>query len=212
MQTLDVVNEMLGTMGQAPLNTLDDPHRYRGACLSTLNKLNRSIQAKGWWFNREVLKLEPSATTSLIYTEEGVGRMIYVPGDTINVRYPSQNGMRPVRNIVQRGRRLYDLDGGSYFFTEAVTCEIVRLIDFQELPETAAQYIADSAVLQFQSKYDGDTAKGRELQGRLTGPTGSFAAINVEETRNRRVNFITSNERLMRLKLLTQRGRNFTRR
>lgn len=201
MQTLDVVNEMLGTMGEAPLNTLDDPHRFRGACTSTLNKLSRSTQAKGWWFNREVLELAPSALSS----------EIYVPGDTINVRYPRQNLMAPVRNIVQRGRRLYDLDGGSYVFTSAVTLEIIRLVPFQELPETAAQFIADQAVLQFQSKYDGDSSKTRELAGRLSGPLGSMVAMNIEETRNRRGNMILANERLQRIKAVTRGARALTR-
>jgi hypothetical protein len=201
MQTLDVVNEMLGTMGETPLNTLEDPHTFRGACLSTLTNMNRQIQSKGWWFNRETLELAPSALDSTIY----------LPGDFINVRVPRLPTGRATRNVVQRGRRLYDLDEGRYEFDKAVTVEVVRLIPFQEMPETAAQYVAAMAVLQFQSKYDGDTAKSREIRGRLEGPMGLFAAINTEETRNRQVNLIESNPRLLRLKFITKAARRLLR-
>jgi hypothetical protein len=201
MQTLDVVNEMLGTMGEAPLNTLEDPHAFRGACLSTLSNLSRQIQAKGWWFNREKLVLAPSALDSTIY----------LPGDFISVRVPRNAYGQATRNVVQRGRRLYDTEAGTFAFTSSVTVDVVRLIPFQDLPEVAAQYIASKAVLQFQSKYDGDTAKSRELKSRIEGPDGTFAAINIEETRDQQVNLIESNVRLQRLKAITKSARRLLR-
>lgn len=200
MQSLDVVNEMLGTMGEAPLNSLSDAHAFRGACLSTLNNLNNQIQAKGWWFNRELLALAPSALDS----------SIYLPGDAINVRVPRLTTGRSTRNYVKRGRRLYNLDTGTYEFTDTVDVEVIRLVPFQELPETAAQYIAAKAVLQFQSKYDGDTAKTRELRERIESRDGAYAAINAEETRSRQVNLIESNSRLQRLKRVTRAARALT--
>lgn len=190
MQTLDVINEMLGTMGEAPINTLEDPHTFRGACLSTLTRVSRRIQAKGWWFNMETLTLPPSALDSTIY----------LPGDYISVRCPT-------RDVIQRGRRLYDLSVGSYAFTAAVDVTVIRLVNFQDLPETAAAHIAATAVVEFQSEYDGDTTKTRALKERITGPDGTFAAINIEHTRDRKANLIQSNVGLMRLKFLTQRTR-----
>ena len=202
MKTLDVVNEMLGTMGETPLNTLDDPHAFRGACLSTLARVNREVQAKGWWFNSELLTLSPSALDS----------SIYLPGDCLGVRVPRKATGASTRNYVKRGRRLYDTgsngDAGTYVFTADVTVDIFRLIPFEDdLDEVAANYIASQAVLQFQSKYDGDTAKGRELEKRISGPTGTFAAFQRAETQNQQVNMIESNVALQRLKRITRGAR-----
>lgn len=198
MEVLDVVNECLGTMGESPLNSLEDPHDFNGPAQNLLGKLNRSVQAKGWWFNRERIKLAPSALDG----------GIYLPGDFIAVRVPRDpHTGRSHRSITQRGRRLYDVDGGTYTFTEPLEVDLIRLVPFEDLPEQAASHIAATTVLQFQSLYDGDTAKGRELQGRITGTDGTFIALKSEEIRNAQPNLLESNYRLQRLKLTTRSAR-----
>lgn len=201
MRTLDVVNEMLGTMGEAPLNTLEDPHTFRGACLSTLNKLSQNVQARGWWFNRETLEIQPSALDG----------SVYLPGDFISVRVPRDYG-RSTAAFVQRGRRLYDTVNGTFVFTRPVTVTLIRMIPFEDLPELAAQHIAALAVLQYQSKYDGDTAKTREVRDRVENPvTGTLFMLGSEEIRNSQSNFIDSNAKLQRLKNVTNGARRFIR-
>jgi len=203
MQTLTVVNEMLGTMGETPLNTLEDPHTYRGACLSTLDRVNREVQAKGWVFNREFLTLQPGALNG----------HIYLPGDFIAVRVQRKRSGAATRTIVQRGRRLYDTGSygseGTYVFTESVDVELVRLVPFEDLPESPAAHIAAVSVVEFQSKYDGDVAKTRELVARISGPMGTLAALQSEETRATQVNMIESNPRLMRLRRIIGAARRY---
>lgn len=201
MQTLDVVNTMLGTMGEKPLNSLNDPHSYRGACLSTLSRINKQVQAKGYWFNREYLTLQPSALNG----------HIYLPGDFINVEVP-RSPTRDTTQIVQRGRRLYNTEGGVYTFDHAVDVILIRLVPFEDLPEAAAQHIAAMAVYQFQTEYDGDTAKGRQLEDRISNPTtGTLGAFNTENIRNERTNFLRSNYKLQRLKAITNGARRWIR-
>ena len=191
MLQLTVINSMLGTMGEAPLNAIDDPHPYRGACVSILSTVNREFQARGWWFNREQLTLQPGALDSAIY----------LPGDTINVR--TEN-----RNYVQRYRRLYNLDGGTYTFTEAQDVILIRLVPFEECPELFAAYVAAEAVIRFQKRYDGDSQKTRELGHELAD---ARIAAQGEETRQVRANLIESNPRLTYIKSRVQmvRGRRF---
>lgn len=194
MLRLSVVNEMLGTMGESPLNSLDDPHTFLGAALNMLDKNDATIQARGWWFNTEDITLPPSALDSAIY----------LPGDTISVNvYPTLGGAS-TSNIVQRGRRLYNTNGGTYVFASPVRVSLKRRVDFEDMPETAAQYIASLALLQFQSLYDGDTAKSRELSSRVNGPAGTFQAIQREHTRESQANLLRSNPRLQRLKSITR--------
>lgn len=192
MQTLDVINEMLGTQGFRPLASLTEPHAFRGAAQSTLTRVNRAIQAKGWWFNREPLTLQPSAVDSAIY----------LPGDTINVRHK-------LAKYVQRGGRLYNTELGDYIFDASVDVILIRLIPFEDLPELAAAHISATAVLEYQMKYDGDTAKGRQLQDRIDNGNGkgTLADLQSEEIRSSRVNLINSNARLQQLKYVTRAGR-----
>lgn len=199
MKTLDVLNECLGTMGERPLNSIVDPHSFRGAVLATLDRLSRQVQAAGWWFNREPISLAPSALDS----------GIYLPGDTLEVRvYREAFTNKPTRQVVLRGNRLYDLDKGSYTFTEPVDVEIVRLIPFEQLPEIAAAHIGTMALWAYQTSYDGDQAKSREIKDRIyNASTGTLQAINSIETRQRQVNMIESNVRLQRIKSITRRAR-----
>lgn len=198
MLILDVVNEMLGTMGEAPLNSLNDSHTYLGAAQAKLAKMNSAVQSRGWWFNTEDLTLAPSALDS----------SIYLPGDYISVTVPRDRTTgASTRNIVTRGRRLYDVTGGTYVFASPVRVYLKRLVPFEELPELAAQHIAAKAVLQFQSEYDGDTAKSRELRDRVEGAEGTRLLLEREQTRNSQANMLESNVRLQRLKSLTRNAR-----
>jgi hypothetical protein len=191
MQTLTVVNQMLGTMGEAPLASLEDSHAFRGACISTLEAESTRIQAKGWWFNMETVTLTPQ-----------VNGRISIPNDAIAVRTPT-------RSTAQRGRYLYDLDNGTFVFENALNdCTLIRAVTFEDLPESAAAYIAACAVLRFQTKYDGDTAKTRQLQAE---EQTALVDINTDHIRNRRSNFINSNAKLMRLKSLTNGARRYIR-
>lgn len=191
MLILTVINSCLGTMGEAPLNAIDDPHPYRAACVSILNTVNREFQARGWWFNRERLTLQPSALDS----------SIYLPGDTIGVR--TEN-----RDYVQRYRRLYNTDGGTYVFDTEQDVELVRLVPFEETPELYAAYAAAETIQRFQKRYDGDSQKSRELREELKE---ARIAANAEETRQVKANLIESNVRLTYIKQSTRalRGRRF---
>lgn len=190
MQILTVVNDMLGTLGETPLNTLTDAHTYRGACLSTLDKVNKSIQADGWWFNRE----------NLTITVNPLDFKLYLPGDTMNVRCINDP------SIVQRGNLLYDTFNGTNLFDADYSIDVllIRLIPFEQLPEIAAARIADEAILRFQRAYDGDASRTREL---ADAATKSRLSLNAEETRQLRANLIDSNEKLQYIKSFTRNAR-----
>ncbi len=190
MQVLTVLNNMLGLLGETPLASLEEPHAFKGAGLSLLDQENRIIQARGWWFNTESITLTPMLN----------GR-ISLSGDTINVRTDD-------RNVVQRGRYLYDVDNGTDLFTEPVCVLLIRLVPFEATPESAAAYIAACASRRFQLLYDGDSLKARDLADQ-EARTSAWA--KVEDTRNKKANLIHSNPGLMRLKYLTNQARRFIR-
>jgi hypothetical protein len=178
---------MLGTMGEKPLNSLTDSHAMLSAALGKLDESNRAVQADGWWFNMEELTLTPNVLDSAIY----------LPNDCLAVR-------TPIHNVVKRGNRLYNLTGGTYDFTEDIDVELIRAVEFEDVPDIAATYISKRAILAFQSDYDADTTKMRLLSEEIRT---ALIGINTAHTRNRRVNFIKSNVRLARLKRITSQAR-----
>lgn len=190
MQTLAVINLMLGTMGELPLNSLEDSHALLPAMQGALDDANRRIQADGWWFNMEDLVLTPNPSDS----------SIYLPNDCLSVRTPAYN-------LVKRGNRIYNLTGGTYVFTQAnLKVELIREVVFEDLPEIAASYISAVAILKFQTDYDGDTAKARQLQMEVQS---THIDINTAHTRNRKSNLLITNTRLQNLKQITRGARRY---
>jgi hypothetical protein len=171
---LDVINDMLASLGEVPLNSLDEDHPLVAAGKTQLDISSAREQAKGWWFNKEIITLQPDVTTN----------EILVPGDCLSV-----DPLDPNRHLIQRGRRLYDPSMGSYKFNSgtSIQCRLVRFIPFEDLPPTAAVYIGQSAVLMFQKAYDADPQKTANLKQDLRE---AYVAFNAEHIRNMQVNLL----------------------
>jgi len=203
MQRLNVVNDMLGTMSEAPLNSLTDTHEMRGSCLRVLDQVSRRVQSRGWYFNRERKTLQPSTLNGHIVLSNDILEVRADPGWT-----RLDDAM-----VVKRGSRLYNADGGSFVFDHAVKCVLLRLIPFDDLPEVAAQHIAATAVASFQRSYDGDSTKTRMLTNEvIDGSTeqGTLLELRAEETRQAKANMFRNSLPIANVKRLVRNGRNFS--
>jgi hypothetical protein len=189
---LDVINEMLGTMGEAPLNQLDEDHPFVAAGRRFLDTANRRLQAKGWWFNKELLKFVPDASSSFVY----------IPSDIMSVR---ESDVRRCRfRYIQRGDRLYDLSNSTYEITEnPVYLDVVRLVPFDGLDHLAQNAVALQAVLRFQLNYDADPQKTADLKQELADV---WMTLNAEHTRQVKANFIYNNSVGGKLALVSPAG------
>lgn len=186
MQTLTVVNQCLATMGETSLNSLEDPHVFRGDAIAAIEAARKLILAKGWQFNTEYLTLSPSPTDSFIY----------LPGDFLSA-VATDRWRRPDPRYTVRGRRLYDLEGGVYTFTSPVHITIIRDIPLEDMPEVPATYVAAEAVAQFQTDFDGDSTKGRLLLQKRD--TAKSEAVK-EDVRLRGVNMLDNIPALHRIR------------
>lgn len=199
--TLDVVNDCLSSMGEAPLNTLSEPHEFKGSALRLLNRTNRIVQEVGWWCNTEAYTARP--TSGVAY--------IQLPSDVLKWRSGVKSRDTLVQQqakpwIVQRGTRLYDTRKRSYEVTEEVTGEIVRELPFEDLPAVLNEYVAAQTILRFQSNFDADTQKRQELtqiwqQARLMA--------QAEDIRQAKVNLRDNNPRLAYIKSVTRSARRY---
>ncbi len=170
---LDVVNGCLATMGEAPLNSLDDDHSYKAAALAYLQEMSLTEQGPGFWFNAEEIILVPDANS----------KFIYVPQDAIALR-PDRKLTHP---FAQRGRRLYDTGKNTYEWDNGVFVTVVRALDFEDLPFHAANLVRYSAILRFQSEYDGDNARFQQIGGQFAR---AKAELTAENTRNYKPNLL----------------------
>ena len=181
---LTVVNDCLAIMGEAPLNTISEDHAYKTAAVTTLARVSRTIQSRSWWFNMEKLTLSVNPTDARVYLPNDTGTLL-----------PSHL----YANLTQRGRVIYDLERGSDLFEEGFTCTVrlTRQLDIELVPDSVAALIAMQTVLEFQSLYDGDQTKTRNL---VESVRLLQILATAEHIRNRRVNLVESSERLQRVR------------
>ncbi len=179
MRILTALNLMMATAGYGPVNSAIDSHPFLPACLANLDALSANEQQRGWWFNREVVTLLPSA----------IDNAVYIPADCLNVWVATQDRMWMGMKLVQRGDRLYNTHGGTYVIGAPVDVVLVRQVPFEQLPESMAQHIAAVARLWVQSTYDGDTTKASMIaSSSVYGASGTLARVNAEEIRNTPLN------------------------
>lgn len=170
---LDVVNACLATLGESPLNTLEDDHSFKAAALRYLSEVTRIEQAPGFWFNSEYKLLVPDAAS----------KFIYIPQDALSVK--------PIKKVSpvfsQRGKRLYDPGSNSYEWSNPVWVDVVTYVDFDDLPFQAADLVQYGTVMRFQREYDGDNARYQQLGQDYSR---ARAEMRVEDVRNKRPNLL----------------------
>ena len=148
---LEAVNTMLSSVGEPPINSLDDQKNVDAAIAKNiLTEVSREIQAHGWHFNSQTkVKFTPADGTKLITLPENVLR--------IDIEH-STNGLRDDRDITQRGSKLFDKKNNTYEFTSIVTASVVYALDWAELPEPARRYATVRGARIFQDRMVGSQA------------------------------------------------------
>lgn len=139
---LDAVNEILASIGEPPVITLDDDTNADVAnARRVLSKINRQIQSRGWTFNiEEGATLTPDANSGLIP---------YSPN------YLSLLGTSGTSTYVNRSGYVYDKSGATDEFSSAITVNLVRLKDYDEMPECFRSWIVAKASRQFNARFFG---------------------------------------------------------
>jgi hypothetical protein len=136
---LEAVNRVLQMMGEAPINSLNGQYGLALQAQDSLNDVSRKLQSEGWSFNTDREKLlQRNASTNEIAVGPNISRVVIDP-----YRYPALD-------IVQRGGRLYDRFNNTYVFDEDLYVDLTIILEWEELPEHARQYITIKAGRQLQ--------------------------------------------------------------
>lgn len=136
IQKLEAVNRLLTLIRQREITSLEDSlNTDAKRALNVLDRTSRDVQRHGWAFNTE-------GDFELALTSEGLARL---PDNTLSVvvdHYKWRAHPLPV----QRGDKLYDPKERTETFTQKVPIRrLVKLLDWEDLPPVAQDYIAARA-------------------------------------------------------------------
>ena len=141
---LEAVNMLLAAVGEAAVSSLETATTVDVTqAKNLLSNINREVQQKGWHFNTEwdvVLSLDSDSRIPL--------------GTTVLSIYS------PTKMTTIRGREgspfLYDLDNNTFTWTASVNDAVtITLLDFEDIPQAARQYITTKAARIFQEEIIG---------------------------------------------------------
>ena len=134
---LDAVNQILSSVGQAPVTTLDQQNPEVAIALNTLREANKQVQAEGWTFNTEHhYELTGDANTF----------EITYPTNALQIdttRSQHFDDYDPVR----RGGKLYDRHKHTFLWknedgtAKTIQVDVIWYFNFTEVPVAVLNYI-----------------------------------------------------------------------
>ena len=126
---IESVNQMLGHIGEAPINSLADTAALpisASTALNVLREVAKEVQTEEWHFNT-ITDYEP------ILEADGKLRL---PDNTLFV-----DGVKSTDDVVQRGLYLYNRKDRTSTFTATIKVDLTTQLDWDDLPEPARRYI-----------------------------------------------------------------------
>ena len=157
-QELPAVNEILASVGQAPVSTLDQTNPDVAIAYDTLTQVSREVQAEGWSFNKEYDY--PQTTTNKQYI---------IPTNMLQVDLVERTAGD--KNVIRRDGKLYDRYNHTYDITDDDTADNLKLdvtwwFDWVDLPIPIQDYIVSRAAVIVSSRIVGDGGQYQMLQQR----------------------------------------------
>tara|TARA_B100001287_G_C22529787_1_gene456777 strand:+ start:16 stop:624 length:609 start_codon:yes stop_codon:yes gene_type:complete len=142
---LEAVNTMLGSIGEAPVNSLTSGLVDAETAEKILDSVSREVQARGWSFNTDI---------NLLYTPDASNaNQISLTSSVLRIEMAEAKTEH--LDVVQRGLKLYNRAKASFYFDPSVTgvkMNVVTLLEFGDLPEAAKRYITLRAARIFQDR------------------------------------------------------------
>jgi hypothetical protein len=151
---LDAVNQILSSVGQAPVTTLDLQNPEVAIVLTTLREVNKQVQAEGWNYNVERgYEFTPDSTTKHIAYPTNVLQL-----DTSKFKH--RDDFDPVR----RDGKFYDRLKHTYEWDNVIEADVTWLFEFEDVPPAIQLYITARAARLAANKMVGDTTLFQLLQ------------------------------------------------
>jgi len=148
---LEAVISMLSSIGEAPINQLNEATVDSAIAVATLDEVSRNVQSIGWHFN----------TDSDFPLAKNADGTVTISSDIVRVDIDS--ALYPSVDVVQRNGLLYDRKNHTNVFTIELKAEIIRLLDWDDLPQPFRAYVTAKAARILQQRMVGSTEIGSQL-------------------------------------------------
>lgn len=174
---LDVVNRCLASVGELPVNTIEGTtNPMVTTAVETLYQSTLDEQGIGWWFNTEIVTLQPQTDGTFA-----------VPTDCMSLY--TMDDFNPYWLAI-RGRKLYNSQGGEpYVSDRTMRVKIIRALTFEDMPFNAQKLVMSATVERFLNDYDGDQQK---IATASEDYTGNYALCMADHTRAVKANMLMS--------------------
>ena len=143
MKLLDAVNLILPKLGEHRVTSIDNKHPTLAIILPEIENELKKLLARGWWFNEFDYKAYPDSEGAIVL---GTNTLEFTP------KYPN--------TAVARGLSLYNPVTLSYVFDRYVEGRVREYVDFEQIPESAAQSVLYNALV---SSYATDIGMTNEV-------------------------------------------------
>ena len=157
-QELPAVNQILASVGQAPVTTLDQTNPEVAIAYDTLLQVSREVQAEGWGFNTEI-EYETTTDSNKEYD---------IPNNMLQVDLSSTDNGYKTKSVVKRNGKLYDKWNHTSEITdtasEEIKLDIVWKFDWVDLPIPIQDYVVARSATIVSSRIVGDSGQYQMLQ------------------------------------------------
>lgn len=166
MTLLDAINTCLSSLGEARVTSTTVRHPTVDLIRNTIAMKKTELLERGWWFNTAQATMYPSPS----------GEM-EAPVNTLSILgYCGEM-------YITRGGMLFDLDNNTQFFTEPKKMQITYDMDFEDLPECAANVVMQRAN---RAVYAGDLGIDAAVQNMEQNEFMNFSTLETLHMRNKR--------------------------
>jgi hypothetical protein len=166
MTLLDAINTCLSTLGEARVTSTLARNPTVDLIKSTIDMKKDELLERGWWFNIAQATMYPSPS----------GEMEYPVGALSVLGYDGEK-------FVPRDGMLFDLDNNTKYFTEPKSMQITYDVDFEDLPECAANVVMQRAN---RAVYSGDLGMDNTVTNMQQNELMNFATLETMHMRNQR--------------------------
>ena len=133
MQLLEMVNNILPHLGEAPVTAINSKNQTVSMILHNIEDQRVNILAEGWWFNTSVIELQADPEGEL---RTPINLAAYYPTDGTHIE--------------PRGKLMYDLDNRTFVHSphKKYRGKLIENLEVEVLPVYAARLIMFRAAVE----------------------------------------------------------------
>ena len=152
---LQAVNQILASVGQAPVTTLEQTNPDVAIAYNTLLQVSREVQAEGWTFNKEYhYPIKPNGSNE-----------IEIPNNMLQIDLCMDEYVNRDKDPIRRDGKLYDRNNHTFDWGQKVVyCDITWFFNWEDLPPIIKDYITSRASSMVSMRVIGDPVQYQVLQ------------------------------------------------